>query len=341
MTNLWRAAMGALIGLAIYLLPSAAWAQYEEYGPMAATSAVAGPGMISGHGMATVKKPPTAIRMHLLLSAKGKTMEDALANLKERREAAEAFLEKLGADKKSIESGSPSISQEDEQRQRQLQMMIRQRMRGNRAAPKAAKTQPTVSLASFLTAQWPVEAKNSEELLLTVHKLQQKIKEAKLATGKDDEKKSAEEEELSEEMAQESFGPSEDRGDPNEPAIAYLAQVSAEERDKAMADAFQKAKTNAERLAQAAGVRLGSLSSLGGGFNSGSRMQYGYPSTYNVMPRAMRAMMERGESPEQETRENQAVSSDPREVVFSFSAAATFRLATPAGKQAAEKAPAK
>lgn len=52
-----------------------------------------------------------------------------------------------------------------------------------------------------------------------------------------------------------------DDGQPKrgEPAILFVAAVTEAERDKALADAFKKAKVEAARLARAAGAELGAL----------------------------------------------------------------------------------
>ena len=63
--------------------------------------------VISVSGSARVQRRPTVLRVYLQLSAKGKTVEEAMAALKERREAAQTQLEKLGANKGSVVCNGP------------------------------------------------------------------------------------------------------------------------------------------------------------------------------------------------------------------------------------------
>jgi len=150
-----RTIVGVALGwlLAALWLPAAARAQFDPLGMpwMQAPTGV----VVSGHGMVAVKKRPTMARMHLALSGKGKTIEDALADLKAKREKAVAFLEELGADKKSIEPGTPGVSREDAQRRRELERMIRQKMCGGRGG-KPVKLPETVTVLA-VTANFALE----------------------------------------------------------------------------------------------------------------------------------------------------------------------------------------
>jgi hypothetical protein len=49
-----------------------------------------------------------------------------------------------------------------------------------------------------------------------------------------------------------------------EPTFLFVRKISEEERDKALTEAFGKAKKEAGRLARAAGAELGALQQLGG-----------------------------------------------------------------------------
>jgi hypothetical protein len=337
-----RAVMGLVLVVVIagWCMPGRAWGQYGRFGMGAMMGG--GEGAIAGNGNVTVKRPPTQLRMFLMLSGKGKTIEDAIADLKAKREKAVAHIEKLGADKKSIDRGTAAVSQEDAQRRRQLEQMIRQRMRGGKAT-KAAKLPESVAVAAMLSAHWPLEAKEPEAILIFVHKLQKDIKDAKLAGG-DQQGLSAEEAELAEEAgadAEQMMGRyGEEQGDPNTPMFAYVATISDQDRAKAMAEAFQKAKADAVRLAAAASVQLGPLASVGGGTVGNARMDY------NSMPYAgnnpMREIMMRqmNVSDDGESRENEAVGQDPAHVTFVVNVTAAFAVGSAkAGdsKPAAEK----
>jgi hypothetical protein len=220
-------------------------------------------------------------------------------------------------------------------------MMIRQRMRSGAKAASKAKLPETVTLNSLLTAQWTPRAKDPEDLLVFVHKLQEQVKAAKLATGQSDAKTSEEEKELAEELGPEaeqmmSYS-GEEEGDPNAPLVVYVAKISPEERAKAMAEAFQKAKTSAAEIARAAGVQIGALTALHSSGQSSGGSMYRYAGMYDGrMSRAMRNLMERRQSMDSEPAEDEAVGNDPAQVVFQFMANASFRMVAP-GDKAKEK----
>jgi hypothetical protein len=55
-------------------------------------------GAVGGQGMVQIKRRPQLVRMKIELTAKGKTLKEALAKLKAERESALAKLAKLEAD---------------------------------------------------------------------------------------------------------------------------------------------------------------------------------------------------------------------------------------------------
>ncbi len=316
------------------LVPAMAWAQYGSWEHEMGLLAAPAGGAVTGTGTVIVRRPPTILRMSLLLSGKGKTAEEAVAALKARRETATAELVKLGADKKSVDVTSPSVSAPENQRRRQLEMMIRQRMRASGRTAKPPKLPQTVTVAAMLTAEWRLTTKDPEEVFLFVQDLREKVKAAKLAGGKEAEKPSPEEDEMTEEMQAEMGFPGEEEFDPNTPMFLYVAKVSEEDRVKALAEAFQKAKADAQRIAQAAGIQLGPLAGLSAGDTGGFRGGSGYddepmPSGYQQTFERFRSMMF------QEPKENEAMASNPGHVTFSVVTRATFSLAKE--KEAAAK----
>jgi uncharacterized protein YggE len=307
------------------LLPGAGWGQMPP-------DSSPGDRAITGTGMASVKRQPTILRMHLVLTAKGKTAEEAVAVLKARRQTAIAELVKLGADKKSIQPGSLSVSATENRRRQQLQAMIRQRMRQGGAAGKTPKIPESVNVAATLTADWPITVKDPEELFLTVQDLQRKVKTAKLGTGKEAEKLSPEEEELAEEMrADTSYSPyGEDESEPNTPMFFYVAKITEEDRSKATAEAVAKAKADAQRLAQAAGAQLGPMT----GLSATAIMRSFDPDSFpgQASPRYYRQMMNAyGMAGQQSGDENEAIAPDPSQITLTVQAMANFKFGTPSG----------
>lgn len=233
---------------------------------------------IGGGDVVWLQRQPTMMRVFVELLGKGSTLEEALANLKERRTTVRAQLDKLQADKESVSFGAIAIVNTETSEQQRLEAAIVERLaeRG-RKAPKTPKAKP-MTVSSVLTAQWPLKAGTPEELILTVHQLEEKIKAADLAGIAVVQKLSPEEEELAEETAaaaRNSYG--QDRAPIGTPRFVFVAKISAQERDKAKSEAFAKAVQDAEKLAKLAGVKLGSLASIYPGQVRRSSVDYSAP----------------------------------------------------------------
>lgn len=217
------------------------------------------PGQVSGTGTASIDRMPQVMRMQVNLLAKGSKLEDALKELKEREGSARTQLAALGAAKDSIRVESPQVSSGQTEQQRQVAMFIAQRTRNSRRKTAKAAVAP-VSMAALLTAEWPLQAETVEDLLLAVHGIQEKVKAADLAGAKEASKLSPEEQELLEEMESGGYGGySGEEGQPGEPMFVFVSPITGEERDKALAEAFEKARQSATRLARAAEADLGAL----------------------------------------------------------------------------------
>ena len=259
--------------------------------------------------------------------AKGKTLKEALGKLKDRREAAIVQLEALKADKESIEVGAPSLSKAQEAQKKQFEMMVMQRMsaRGKKV-PKGLQAPKSVTVSAKLKAQWPLEADSPEEFLLAVESLKKEIKDADITGSKEAEKLSAEEEELAEEMEAMMRNSGEGKVPVGEPAFVYVARISDEEHNAAMAEAFTKAKEQATRLAAAAGIELGplvGLSGQGSGSNSfGNGMGY-RRQQYLQQLIGVGGMSEMGSNP------NEAISTSAGPIKFQFMVNASFGFKAP------------
>jgi len=235
-----------------------------QYG---ASSGGGRPGTVSGTGESTVELKPDVMRMNVDLLAKAGTLKEAVKVLNARKESVRQTLEKFGVDKESIKFGDVSISDaqsEQQQELRQMMAMMEQR-RGQTGRPKPAKTSVPVTVTCPLIAEWKLTADSAEELLLFVHPLQQKLREADLSGAKDVSALSAEQEEMLEEMQGE-FGYSRSYSsgeqEPGTPVFTFSAAVSEKQVDEALAAAFQQAKTDAARLSKATGAELGKLVSV-------------------------------------------------------------------------------
>jgi uncharacterized protein YggE len=278
-----------------------------------------GGNVITASGSATVQRLPTSIRMAVSVSAKGKTIEEALAKLKERREKLTAEVQKLKADKKNIRFDNPAISAAETDRQQQIEALVAERV-GKGKKPKGLEFTPSFAVVCTMTVEWPLAAKTAEEFLVESHALTEEIKAAELA--KSDEKLTPEEEEVAAEVAEQANN-GRNNAAAGEPEFLFVARLSGADRQKCFADAFAQAKKNAEELAKAAGVELGPLAGLSGqgvGSQQHSRDEsYGGYSQRNL-PIAW-ALTENSDPSSVES-----VATDPDSLSFNFEVSAMFKI---------------
>jgi uncharacterized protein YggE len=105
-----------------------------------------------------------------------------------------------------------------------------------------------------------------------------------------------------------------------------VAKLSEKDRAAGMAEAFQKAKTQAAELAKAAGAGLGRLTGLSGQRGGNTSMDQFDP--YNRGESYALQRMMRG-SGDPEERQDEALATSPDGVEFVFSVSATFVLESP------------
>jgi uncharacterized protein YggE len=228
-------------------------------------------GTVSGVGTVSVKRRPEFLRVKLEVFAAGKTIKEAIANLKDRREAIRGQLATLAAVKDSIVFGEPQVNSSVLEARQRMEMMIRNRMgKPAKKEPKKGATAPTVVSAS-LTAEWSLKGQDTEALLIEVARIREAITAADLSGRKDLDKLGSDDEELKEEMeGLQTDGATDEQGRPQAGAPAFLlvSKVTAQEQAKALAEAFQKARARAHQTAKAAGAELGALRQLDSQFRS-------------------------------------------------------------------------
>ncbi len=310
--------------LSAVCLPVPAWAQF---GAMElAGMRMAGGQTVRGTGTVVLSRRPTLLRMHVELLAKGKTPEEALEKLKDRREAAVAQVEMLEAVKESVSCGDPSFSNLQAAQKKQFEQMIRQRMSSRgRKVPKGLQTAKTFSASAVLMAEWPIQGDSPEERLLAVRAMEEKLKAADLGGAKEAEKMSAEEEEMAEEMAN-MMGSGEEKVAFGQPVFTYVAEVSDADRKAAMAKAFGKAKKQASELAQAAGVKLGPLAGLGG-YTRGTGMENMMTHYGGYSPQQyQQSLAQRQAGGEKDDEQTQATASTLGPVRFNIAVVAVYKL---------------
>ncbi len=202
--------------------------------------------------------------------------------------------------------------------------MVRQRMRAGGKKPKA-QPEPPVVVAATLSAEWKLSGKDAAALLIEGHELEASVKAADLAATKQQtEEASEEDQEMADEMEQ--YGMRDDsQPKPGQPVFIYVAKVDDAERAKALGAAFAKARSEAEQLAAAAGVKLGSLRGLQSQA-SPSDMEYeGYARYGNMRHYMMAQMAASGESAG--ALPTEAVGMQPGEVKMTFAVYASFDIA--------------
>jgi uncharacterized protein YggE len=313
----WAIRFGLIGGLA---LGESASAQVGGLGGGGETSTV------NGTGSAEVKQLADTLRVSVQIRAEGKDVREALVKLKERQSTLKAGVEKLKADPKSVKFGPTNELGAGSDSSRARMEMMRQRMgarakRGKKEAPKA----PIVTLSSTLTAEFPLKAADADDLLVKGKALEDEIKAADLGGMKAAEAKAkseGDEETKEEEEMMMQMGMSNDgEAKPGEPTFVYARRISNEDRAKLLAEAFAKAKTDASRLAQAAGRELGNLRTLTENANTGNeddydsyqRQQY-----YRLMQRSSRSESIDGAT--------EAVGMRPGPVAFRVTVMAAFAL---------------
>jgi len=216
---------------------------------------------VQGSGVTIIQRKPELLRLQIELSAKGKTLKEALAKLKATREAAEAKLAKLEVPASEVKVSDPHINTAMSAQKRQMEMMVRQRMRqGGRKSAKAPAKQ--INVSSTLTAEWKLKPAEPEQMLINAYAIQEAVRAADLSGGAAEDDAAADEE-SAEEMA-EMVGMYEDPNQPKpgEPFFMYVSKISKDDQSKAMAEAYAKARASAEQLTNATGAKLGALRGL-------------------------------------------------------------------------------
>ncbi len=269
-------------------------------------------GSVAGAGVAVIKRQPEFMRMRVELTASGKDLKEALANLKARREAALKVCAAENAVADSIVVGSPRIAPDVAQRARMMGYSTPSIRSGRNKKPEPA---PPVNVSASLTAEWPLQGSDAEELLLASQSLQSKLK-VELAKSAPKIELSPEQEEMQEEAMQNMGNPNVPK--PGDPVFYFVAKISDADYVKAAAKAFAMAKTHAQRLASAAGGSLGELRNVEGNDRQAMMMMNYQRDPFGGMQEV--------DSSEQENNPDEAAGTNATEVRLNITVAATFAL---------------
>jgi hypothetical protein len=288
---------------------------------------VGGESTVSGTGVEVIKRPPELLRMQIEISAKAKTLGVALKKLEAHRDAALGQLAKMSSEKEQTRAGEMQISASASAQQRQMEMIVRQQMLQAGKVDKNA-TEKAVSVSCTLTAEWKLNGKTSVELLLEAQAIKDKVQAADLA-GMDSEEPTAEEAELAEALQQQmpNFD-DESQPKPGEPLFIFVSKVSPQDRAKATATAFAKARRQAEELSTAAGAELGALRGLSrqASVNDADFEIY---SPYGGMRNASLVQIYSARAERGEEEGSEAIGTQPSEVALPIHVTAAFELKPP------------
>jgi uncharacterized protein YggE len=282
-------------------------------------------------GVVALRRPPSMIRMNVELLAKGKTLQDALTNLKDRREVVTAQLQKLKAVKDSISTTTPTTSNVQSAERRQIEMLLARKMSASgKKLPKGLNAPEAFNVTQMLTAEWTLDAKTLEDALIAAQSLKDKIKATNIFAPKDTEKLSPEEQEIMDELNEMMSNRGEMEAPQGQPSYVYVARITPDERDKALAEAFAKAKSQAEILAKAAGITLGSLTGLSaaGGSNTSfaAEEMESYSGRYSSYNNSLRRIQSIQAIEKQDERKYESFAGDPDTLIFTFQVTAIFGM---------------
>lgn len=270
---------------------------------------------ISCMGAVTVRQRPALLLMKVRLRASEPTLELGLATLKKQGEATSQWLKRLGADR--VDFGEPHFAdQADTDPIQKMRAMAAKSLRKRPASGNQDERPHGVCVV--LTAIWPVAAMSAEEILVLVDRLRFEAAEDSDEVEAPDALPpwASPEEQMQAMMTQMQQPPAAD----DSPQFVFISRLSEEYREKAIAEAVARARHNAERLARAAGLRLGPLQLLH--HMSGGLMDSSRPD--KLMDRQRCLGMLAGSS--YDLGEHEIVSDDLRSAEFTISVNANYSV---------------
>ncbi len=219
------------------------------------------PGTITGSGKATLKAMPERMRLSINLSSRGDDIDKALTALQDRIDASKIQLKTLGAIEDSIQSTSPKIDTQKSAQHEQMRSQLMESLGRAGRSDDQAGVNTMVMLSSSLSAEWDLSGLSNKELLVKTFKLQKQVRDAKLAGDDTGAELSAEEQELLEEAQM--FGRYSSRmEEEGGPEFFFYSKIKKVDYENALKSAVASSRKQAEKLAAAAGLKLGPLEGL-------------------------------------------------------------------------------
>src|SRR5262245_14618259 len=268
---------------------------------------------VNSSGAVTVRQRPALLLMKTPVLADESTLELGLTKLKAQCEATSRWLNRLGAVR--VEVGEPHFAdQGDRDPMVKMQNLAR---RAARRRPAQASTRQRAGVRAVLTATWEIASMSAEEIIILLDRLRFEVAGDSNSTEAPDEPSqwAAPEEQLRDLMAQFQQPPVDDTA----PVFLFVARLEAEQLEKAMAEAFSRARESAERLARAAGLRLGPLATVFANPHAPDPAR-----SYKLIEQQRCMSLLDGCS--YELRDNECVSDDPRTTGFIVSVNVSYYL---------------
>jgi hypothetical protein len=222
---------------------------------------------VTGNGQQIVKLMPDTMEVTINLQVSDDQFDKALATIQQQVADIEKALHALRTAPAEVKSEGPwlgpvaAADQNAIMRQQMLQAM-------GRATAQQPEEKAKVMLSMTLTAKWKLTAREGVALLKETHALEEAVR---AALPKPPEVAATEEQVQAMLSAAQQMGEGEEP--PGTPTFSFTATIPADKAAEARAQAFKKSREDAESLAQAAGLKLGALSSLSGGISPAERSE--------------------------------------------------------------------
>lgn len=219
---------------------------------------------VTVNAASTLRVKPTLLLLLVPVRAEDATLEHGLARLKQICTETARRLTRLGATR--VEIGDP-YGDEHAEADPMVKMQAAAMRRHRKAEPAPAKR---AGANAMVTGQWDISRSSAEELLLLVDRL-------RFEASVEIEEEPAAAEDLPWEDPQQQIramieqATAEPKADPS-PKFLYFARLSQESWGEAAAQLFEACRIKAERLAKAAGKRLGDMTALHTGHTGDARV---------------------------------------------------------------------
>lgn len=216
---------------------------------------------VKGSGTATLSRPADHLLLEVQVRSKGKDVKEALAKLQQDEASIKQKLTEFPDGEVRFE---PPHADSDDSPQKAYARMMAAAM--NQANGRRKAGPQGVTLLASLKASWPIKGEGADAVVQAAYELQEKLRAAapwKPAAPAKGDPAAAEEQEEAEESAGSANNPfAAAVPKPGQPVFSFAVTFTPQERAKASADAFGRAREQAAALASAAGKVLGDVRTI-------------------------------------------------------------------------------